>query len=86
MICCLNSVIVSYSLIAKSHPLENFFGHFRIMSYHYDSFDNFVRVIINTIMNMILCSRLEINQNIKGRINIAGAKITDTNGSYNCYA
>lgn len=75
MIRCLNLVIVNYSLFAKSHPLENFFGHVRIMSYHYDSFDNFVRVIVETIMKMILRSRLEINQNIKSRINISELRL-----------
>lgn len=51
---CLNTIIITYSLMIESdsialdkigsHPLENYYGHVRIMSYNFDSYDNFVRI------------------------------------------
>lgn len=47
---CLNTVIITYSLIVKSdeialdgisfHPVENYFGYARIMYHDFDSYDN----------------------------------------------
>lgn len=69
MIRCLNTIIVTYSIMVNtnevaldrisSHPVENFFGHVRIMCYSFDSYDNFIRVAVDTIMNMILCNKLQ---------------------------
>lgn len=61
---------------ARSHPLENSFGHLRIMCYNYDLYENLVRVTVDTIMNLILINKLQLTQNIKNRINIAGIKLT----------
>lgn len=66
----------------SSHPLENYYGHIRIMSYNLDSTENFVRVAVDSIMNLVLLNKLQIHQKIKGRINIAGAKINDKSGLY----
>ena len=61
---CLNTIIITYSLIIESdnialdrigsHPLENYYRHVRIMSYNFDSHDNFVRIVVDSIMNLIL--------------------------------
>ena len=55
---CLNTVIIAYSLIVQSdeialdrisvHPLENFYGHVSIISYNFDSYESFVRVVVDS--------------------------------------
>ena len=89
---CLNTVIMTYALMVQSdeialdrissHPLENFYGHVRIMSCSFDSYENFVRVAVDSVMNLVLCNKLKINQKVNGRLNIAGAKIDDESGLY----
>lgn len=89
---CLNTVIITYSLMIESdeialdrissHPLENYYGHVRIMSSNFDSYDNFVRIAVDSVMNLILWNKLQILKKVKGRINIAGSKIDDKCGLY----
>lgn len=89
---CLNTVIITYSLMIKldeialdrisSHPVENYFGYVRMMSHDFDSYDNFIRIAVDSIMNLILCNKLQIHQKVKGRINIAGAKVDEESGLY----
>ncbi len=52
------------------------------MSYNLDSYDNFVCIAVDSVMNLILCNKLQIHKKVKGRINIAGSKIDDKCGLY----
>mgnify|MGYP001107922620 CR=1 FL=1 len=65
----------------SSHPVENYFGYVRMMSHDFDSYDNFIRIAVDSIMNLILCNKLQIHQKVKGRI-LAGAKVDEESGLY----
>lgn len=87
---CLNTLLITYSLILKnnsiklsrigSHPLENFFGHIRILCKNFDSFENFLKCTIKTFSNMSITQKYNISSNIKGRLNVAGTHIDDKTG------
>ena len=90
---CLNTLLITYSLILKqdsiklsrigSHPLENFFGHIRILCKNFDSFENFLRCTIKTFSNMSITQKYNIQSDIKNRLNVAGAHIDDKTGWFN---
>ena len=86
----MNTIILTYSLLMNydeiclnrigSHPIENFFGHIRIMSKNFDSFENFILSTIRSQENMMICNKYNINNSIKKRINIAGVKMCPNSG------
>lgn len=50
----------------SSHPVENYFGNVRMMYHDFDSYDNSIRITVDSIMNLILCNKNQINQKVKG--------------------
>lgn len=69
---CLNTVIIIYSLIIKSdeialdgissHPVENYFGYARIMYHDFDSYDNSIRIAVDSIMNLIYVIKIKLTK------------------------
>ena len=57
---------ISFFMFISSHPLKNFYGHVRIMSYQYDSYENFVRVVVDAVKNLQLCHKLQLEEKLKG--------------------